>query len=399
MNNRLIYLNSNDGSGWLAFGNGSALQLNSNSSFDEIQSFMDRHKESFLFCCLSYDLKEELAGIQSTNIDGIGFPLAIIWKPEFVVRFQLDKFDFVQGEKVPEAMDIIHDFIEAQSGKSMQTQPIHFSARIDKETYISKVNTIKDYIQQGETYELNFCQEYYSENAVIPFEMDTYFKLNAITKAPFSAYVKWDNFAVFCGSPERFIERKGERLISQPIKGTARRGKTKEEDDALIAQLRNDPKERAENVMIVDLVRNDLSQVAQKGSVEVEELCAIKTVETVHQMYSTVACNVREGLSFSDILKVTFPMGSMTGAPKKRTMEIIEELEDFRRGLFSGSIGIIKPNGDFDLNVVIRTMIYNQERKYLSCAVGSAITANSIPEKEYEECQLKVSRILEGINA
>jgi para-aminobenzoate synthetase component 1 len=229
--------------------------------------------------------------------------------------------------------------------------------------------------------------------------MDTYFKLNAITKAPFSAYVKWENFAVFCGSPERFIERKGERLISQPIKGTARRGKTKEEDDALIAQLRNDPKERAENVMIVDLVRNDLSQVAQKGSVEVEELCAIKTVETVHQMYSTVACNVREGLSFSDILKVTFPMGSMTGAPKKRTMEIIEELEDFRRGLFSGSIGIIKPNGDFDLNVVIRTMIYNQERKYLSCAVGSAITANSIPEKEYEECQLKVSRILEGINA
>jgi para-aminobenzoate synthetase component 1 len=399
VNNRLIYLNSNDGTGWLAFGRGDALQLNSHSSLDEIQSFMDHHQESFLFCCLSYDLKEELAGIKSTNVDGIGFPRAIIWKPEFVVRLQQETIDFVQGENVPESMDVIHQFIEAQSGKSSQTQPIHFSARIDKETYISKVNTIKEYIQQGETYELNFCQEYYAENVVIPFELDTYFKLNSITKAPFSAYVKWDNFRVFCGSPERFIQRKGDRLISQPIKGTARRGETKEEDDALIAQLQHDPKERAENVMIVDLVRNDLSQVAQKGSVEVEELCAVKTVETVHQMYSTVACNVRECLSFSDMLKVTFPMGSMTGAPKKRTMEIIEELEDFQRGLFSGTIGLIEPNGDFDLNVVIRTMIYNQERHYLSCAVGSAITANAIPEKEYEECQVKINRILEGINA
>ena len=151
--------------------------------------------------------------------------------------------------------------------------------------------------------------------------------------------------------------------------------------------------------MIVDLVRNDLSQVAQRGSVEVEELCAIKTVETVHQMYSTVACNVRENVTFTDIIKATFPMGSMTGAPKKRTIEIIEELEDFQRGLFSGTIGFIEPNGDFDLNVVIRTMIYNKERQYVSCAVGSAITANAIPEKEFEECQLKINRILEGINA
>ena len=151
--------------------------------------------------------------------------------------------------------------------------------------------------------------------------------------------------------------------------------------------------------MIVDLVRNYLSQVAQRGSVEVEELCAIKTVETVHQMYSTVACNVRENVTFTDIIKATFPMGSMTGAPKKRTIEIIEELEDFQRGLFSGTIGFIEPNGDFDLNVVIRTMIYNKERQYVSCAVGSAITANAIPEKEFEECQLKINRILEGINA
>lgn len=399
MNDRLIYLNSNDGSGWLAFGEGDGFQLTSNASMNEVQAFIDTHKKSYIFCCLSYDLKEELTGIKSKNVDGIGFPRAIIWKPAYVVRLQQETIDFVQGENTSEAMEVIRQFKEAQSIKSSTTPPIHFSARIDKETYLAKVKTIKDYIQQGETYELNFCQEYYAENVDFAFELDTYFKLNTITKAPFSAFVKWDNFRVLCGSPERFIQRKGDRLISQPIKGTARRGETKEEDEALIAQLQQDPKERAENIMIVDLVRNDLSQVAQKGSVEVEELCAIKTVETVHQMYSTVACNVREGLSFSAILKATFPMGSMTGAPKKRTMEIIEELEDFQRGLFSGTIGLIEPNGDFDLNVIIRTMIYNQERKYLSCAVGSAITANAIPEKEYEECQLKINRILEGINA
>lgn len=399
MNNRLIYLNSNDGSGWLAFGNGDYLQMNNTSSAVDLQTFIDSHQGAYLFCCLSYDLKDELAGIPSANFDGIGFPRLILWQPECVVQIEKESVSFLQGNKNEETMEVINNFFQKQSQSFNQTQSIQFTPRIDRATYLSKVNTIKEYIQQGETYELNFCQEFYAENVSDPIELDYYFKLNSITQAPFSAYVKWEDFRVLCGSPERFIQRKGERLISQPIKGTARRGASKAEDDELIAQLQRDPKERAENVMIVDLVRNDLSQVAQKGSVVVEELCAVKTVETVHQMYSTVACNVREGLSFSDILKATFPMGSMTGAPKRRTMEIIEEQEDFQRGLFSGSIGIVKPNGDFDLNVVIRTMIYNQERKYLSCAVGSAITANSIAEKEYDECLLKVSRILDGINA
>lgn len=399
MNNRLIYLNSNDGSGWLAFGKGEFLEVSSSEALTDLQSFIDSHQGTYLFCCLSYDLKEEIAGIPSTNFDGIGFPKVIVWQPEFVVQIKQESFDFVQGRKALEALEVVNRFLEEETDQFYHPHAIDFKPRIDKETYLLKVKKIKDYIQRGETYELNFCQEFYAENVSIPFEWDTYFKLNAITRAPFSAYLKWDQLMVLCGSPERFIQRKGERLISQPIKGTMRRGASNQEDDELIRQLENDPKERAENVMIVDLVRNDLSQLAQKGSVEVEELCAIKTVETVHQMYSTVACNVKDDVSFRDILEATFPMGSMTGAPKKRTMEIIEEQEDFQRGLFSGSIGFIEPNGNFDFNVVIRTLIYNQERKYMSCAVGSAITASSIPEKEYEECLVKISRILEGINA
>jgi len=229
--------------------------------------------------------------------------------------------------------------------------------------------------------------------------MDTYFKLNRITKAPFSTFLQTDNHVIFCGSPERYLKKKGKRLLSQPIKGTAPRGMDAQADEALKLHLQNDPKERAENIMIVDLVRNDLSRIAKKGSVQVSELCGIHTFETVHQMISTVECEVEQDLPFMDILKASFPMGSMTGAPKVEAMKIIDETEDFNRGIYSGSVGYISPNGDFDFNVVIRSMIYNREKKYLSCAVGGAITILSDPEKEFEECQTKIQKILNGMYA
>jgi para-aminobenzoate synthetase component 1 len=195
------------------------------------------------------------------------------------------------------------------------------------------------------------------------------------------------------------MKKTGTRLLSQPIKGTAPRGENAPLDEALKEQLKNDPKERSENIMIVDLVRNDLSRIAKKGSVEVTELCGIHTFETVHQMISTIECEVDEQVQFSAILNASFPMGSMTGAPKVEAMKIIDETEDFKRGLYSGSIGYISPSGDFDFNVVIRSLIYNREKKYLSCAVGGAITILSDPEKEFEECQTKIEKILTGMYA
>ncbi|MDC1244897.1 anthranilate synthase component I family protein, partial [Crocinitomicaceae bacterium] len=196
-------------------------------------------------------------------------------------------------------------------------------------------------------------------------------------------------------SPERFIKKNGSNLLAQPIKGTARRGENDTEDKFLFKSLRNDPKERAENIMIVDLMRNDLSKVAEKNSVKVDELCEIYSFETVHQMISTVSCKVKKQYSFVDILKATFPMGSMTGAPKIRAMELIEKYEDFKRGLYSGSVGYIAPNGDFDFNVIIRTMIHNKNLKTLSCSVGSAITIKSDAEKEFEECQIKIKKMID----
>jgi para-aminobenzoate synthetase component 1 len=257
---------------------------------------------------------------------------------------------------------------------------------------------LKKEIQRGNIYEINYCQEFFAEHVELKDNIDTYFKLNQLTKAPYSTFLNVANFSVFSGSPERFISRKGNKLISSPIKGTRKRGKNKTDDENYKKELLQDKKERSENVMIVDLVRNDLSKIATPGSVKVDELFGIYTFETVHQMISTISCELKKGLTFTDILKATFPMGSMTGAPKIRAMKLIEKHEDFRRGIYSGSIGYIKPNGDFDLNVIIRTLIYNKDKKYLSCPVGSAITSNSNPESEYQECLVKVQGILDGMN-
>ena len=260
------------------------------------------------------------------------------------------------------------------------------------------VTDLKEHIQRGDIYEVNYCHEYVSQNVDLKNDKDTYFKLNNITKTPFSSFINFDEFTVFSCSPERFIKRTGQKLMAQPIKGTSRRGINAEEDEILKTQLKNDPKERAENIMIVDLMRNDLSKVAMRDSVQVDELCEIYSFETVHQMISTVSCELAENYSFSDIIKATFPMGSMTGAPKISSMKLIEQYEDFKRGLYSGSIGYISPTGDFDLNVVIRTMIFNEQTKTIACSVGSAITIQSDPESEYEECLLKIKKMIDVLN-
>lgn len=395
----IAYLNSNDGSGLLAFGESERIVLEPNMSVNYLQEFFNKNVEKYIFGYLSYDLKEQLHGLQSTKTDKLHFPDAFFWTPKYVVKLDKEHVEFLQGEKNSESLNFIDFFMEEETDQNFHPYAFDFKPRISKEKYLDRIVQVKEQIQLGNIYELNYCQEFFAENVKIDYPLDTYFKLNKITQAPYSSYLQFDEFAVFCGSPERFLNKRGNKLMSQPIKGTAPRGLSVEEDEKLKNALAVDPKERAENIMIVDLVRNDLSRIANANSVNVDELCEIYSFETVHQMISTISCDLKSDVNLIEILKATFPMGSMTGAPKLRAMELIEEFESFKRGLYSGSIGYIAPNGDFDFNVVIRSLLYNRKQEYLSCSVGGAITIQSDPEKEYEECLVKVKRILDGINA
>jgi para-aminobenzoate synthetase component I len=270
--------------------------------------------------------------------------------------------------------------------------------RTTKEEYIHKLIHLKSEIQKGNIYEINFCVEFFSEgNSIDP--LNVYLRLNELTKAPYSMLVKLGEDFIISGSPELFLRKKGAELFSKPIKGTARRGKNADEDISLKEQLYNSIKERTENVMAVDVARNDLSRLAKRGTVEVNKLYNIETYETVHHMVSTVKCELREEISFAGIIDATFPMASMTGAPKIKAMQLISETENFDRNYYSGAMGIIDKNGDFELSVNIRCIFYNEKTKRLSIAVGSAITHLCEPEKEYEECLLKAKALLRALNA
>lgn len=394
----VAYLNSNDGSGLLAFGEGERLVADSGTALHDLELFIKYHSKKFLFGYLSYDLKNEIENLKSENTDNKEFPEMFFWVPKYVVKLQGEHFEFVQGEKTKESFDFLNYFLEEETDQNFHPYDLDFQPTISKDEYLKNVVELKEHIQQGDIYEVNYCQEFLVEDVDINFSLDAYFKLNNITKAPFSSYLQFDDYTIFCGSPERYLKKLGDNLMSQPIKGTAKRNPNKEEDEKLKAELLTDPKERAENVMIVDLVRNDLSKIATRNSVEVDELFGIYSFETVHQMISTVSCKLKEDTKFTDVLNATFPMGSMTGAPKMSAMNLIEKHEAFKRGIYSGSIGYIDPEGDFDFNVVIRSLFYNKKKKMMTCDVGGAITIQSDPEKEYEECLTKVQRILDGMN-
>lgn len=334
------------------------------------------HHSNLILIC-SYDLKNRFEALHSSNNS----------------NYIIDDFTAIQPEHF--------EFISEQSMKQLLQPAIDFNVAtsairtpVKKETYIHTINQLKNEIQQGNIYEINYCMEFYVQSLEIdPFELFKHY--NSIAQSPMSAYLKLNDLHVLCGSPERFIKKEKSSLISQPIKGTRKRGPN---DLQLIKELEEDKKERAENIMIVDLVRNDLSKIAERGSVQVEELCKVYTFNTVHQSISTIAAKVDEHLHLQAILKACFPMGSMTGAPKLKAMELIEQYEHSKRQLYSGSIGYCTINNDIDLNVVIRTMIYDQKNKYLSFMVGGAITAYCDPEKEYEECLIKAQGILKSLN-
>lgn len=335
-----------------------------------------------LFVCISYDYKNQIEKLTSENFDGI--------KSEPFFCTELDSLDNSKG--------ITFSFIDNNIENSFsQNSPIYLKQRVSKDEYIETVNKIKQHIQLGDIYEMNYCIEFYAENVQINPHL-LFEKLQKLAQAPFATFAKVGDIFIIGSSPERFLKKQGNKLISQPIKGTRKRGKTSEEDLKLIAELSTDEKERSENIMIVDLVRNDLSKVAKRGTVNVDELCKVYSFKQVHQLISTVSCELKENIFFKDIIHATFSMGSMTGAPKVRAMQLIEQYEKTKRGIYSGAIGYIMPNGDFDLSVVIRTILYNQKEKYLSFMVGSAITDKSNPEKEYEECLVKANAMIQALS-
>lgn len=284
--------------------------------------------------------------------------------------------------------DIVFDVLSETEKK-----PVLLKEGLSHTKYLERVKALKAEIQFGNIYEINFCMDFFAEQAAID-PVQTFVRLQEKAKAPYAALVKLGQDYILCASPELFLEKKGSRLISKPIKGTAARGKNKEEDEALKNELQNSLKQRTENVMAVDVARNDLSILAKRASVKVDRLFGIESFETVHQMVSTVTCELNEDYSFEQILSATFPMASMTGAPKLMAMSLIDRFENFTRGYYSGSFGLIDIKGDFSLNVVIRSIFYNLVSKHLSLAVGGAITYLSEPEEEYQECLLKAENLL-----
>ena len=373
-------------------GVGSEKNLVSNSdSLNKLSKLHSKHKD-WLFGYLSYDLKNEIEKLNSKNRDNFKSHNVSFFSPEYVLLFKNDILE-IQTYRSRKVCDkFVDDFIFLDLPPSNIN--VNFSRSDDKLSYIKKIKEIQQHIKLGNIYELNYCQEFYSKGVkVIP---ETIFvDLNHKMKTPFSCFVKIQKQYILSSSPERFIRKEKSEILSQPIKGTQKRGLTKKEDIDLLNELQSSQKDISENVMITDLVRNDLSRISKKGSVQVYELCKVYTFRKVHQMISTIISEIDSGIDFSEILRATFPMGSMTGAPKLKAMELIEYFENFKRGIFSGSVGYITPNADFDFNVVIRTILYNLANNYLSIGVGGAITMKSEPAKEYKECIIKAQPLFD----
>ena len=371
---------------------GAGIVRSVNSTTDNLDKIdeLRRHEQDWIFGHLSYDIKNRFEELHSSHFDGIQFLEFMFFVPQIVLILSGNTLKIgVIGPNDPDVIykEIISCNAEEQAAKATP----RFKGRFSRNEYVETVHKLKQHILKGDCYEINFCQEFYADNITLHPEK-VFRNLLKLSPNPFSAFYRCDDKYLICASPERFLKKAGTTIISQPIKGTAKRiASDIAADEKLKEELRTDDKERSENIMIVDLVRNDLSRICLEGSVFVKEFLGIYSFPQVHQMISTVIGKLRQNASLTEIFAATFPMGSMTGAPKKRVMEIIEKYERTKRGLFSGTVGYITPDGDFDFNVVIRSILYNETNHYASIQAGSAITFKSDPAKEYEECLLKVA--------
>ncbi|MBB6610299.1 anthranilate synthase component I family protein [Pontibacter sp. Tf4] len=373
----------------LAVSAGKPLTIDHNNPFESLRAQLQQKQ---LLCgYLGYDLKNSIEKLHSSHPDGLGFPELFFFVPDVILHFNESGVTIEYTDAYSES--VLQTIVATPVPEPVKPEGIIIQQRVARQDYIRNVEKVKQHILEGDVYELNYCMEFFAEQAdVAPLPL--YLALSEASPTPFSGYLKCNDKYLLCASPERFLKKEGTTIVSQPIKGTIKRGKTEEEDEQLRHQLRHDEKELAENMMIVDLVRNDLSRSCATGSVNVEEMFGIYGFRQVWQMISTITGSIKPANDLVDVLLGAFPMGSMTGAPKISTMQLIEELEVTKRGLYSGAFGYITPVQDCDFNVVIRSIQYNASKKYLSFMVGSAITYDSVPEKEYEECLLKAQGIL-----
>lgn len=367
-----------------------SVTLHGKRSFESLQSFYDENP-GWLFGHLGFELTKD---VQST--DKTDFSPGYFFEPEILIRISNNLITIEKnsgGETPSEIFQVIEGQVTVTHTRS---SVVNIQSRLSRKEYVDIIDKIKAHIRRGDCYELNFCQEFFADDVLLE-PLIVFLKLQEISPNPFSAFYRVNENYCMCASPERFLQKTGRNIISQPIKGTARRGNDPETDARLKAKLASSEKDKSENVMIVDLVRNDLSKVCDEGSVHVEEMFGIYAFPQVYQMISTISGKLAAGIQFTEALEATFPMGSMTGAPKKRVLELIAEFESSERGLFSGSIGYIDPKADFDFNVVIRSIFYNQSTKYLSYRAGGGITFHSDPQAEYEECMAKVEAIKKAL--
>lgn len=376
----------------LAAGATRTIQLEKGHSFTALKDFYES-KPGWLFGHLGYDLKNEVEQLSSRHQPVVDFGWGFFFEPLIVLRLQQNELsitcDLPDQEAIWQAIQSMPAEIRCENSTKVKLQ-----SQITESAYLQAVNALKEHIRRGDCYEINFCQQYFAQNAIIS-PLYTYSKLLLHSPNPFAAFYKLNDKYCLCASPERYLKKTGHTLLSQPIKGTSKRHVSNAHQDKVsLTTLQNSSKERSENVMVVDLVRNDLSRISKEGSVQVTELYGIYSFPQVHQMISSVKSELAEGLHWTDAIKATFPMGSMTGAPKKRVMELIDEYETIARGLFSGSIGYITPEADFDFNVVIRSLFYDEAKRNLSFSVGSAITFASEAAEEYKETLLKAEAMM-----
>ncbi len=364
------------------------------NSFEELKKYVDRNSY-WKFGFLSYDLKNQIEQLDSKHFDGIKMPLLHFFSPQILIQIKNETIEIECSVFNPQKiLDSIWDTEEIGNSFCSGSQKIN--ARETEKEYKEKIKKIKNHIIEGDIYEMNYCTEFYMNSCYIS-PAALFSNLNTIAKAPFTSFYKYDDKYLICGSPERFLKKENQKLISQPIKGTAPRGKNKKEDLIHKNNLFHSEKDRAENVMIVDLVRNDLAKTCKSGTVNVDELFGIYGFEQVWQMISTISGTLQDDIHFIDAIKNAFPMGSMTGAPKVMAMKLIEQYETSKRGLYSGAVGYITPQNNFDFNVVIRSILYNEAQHYLSFHVGGAIVYDSDPQLEYQECLLKAQSMIKAL--
>jgi len=391
--NEYTFIDSNDGNYTFAWGSESEL-VQTKFSSDLLLDFETKHSKQYLFGYLGYDAKTRFfESEESRNPDFHKLAESIFYVPKHILfkkNKELVYFGTVAGFNEFKSITI-------KEYKSINTiDSLKLICNTDFNTYQKNIASIHNHLQQGNIYEMNYCINFTATNTDLNC-IETFKKLKKNTKAPFSTIFKFNTTLILSASPERFFNKLGKTILSQPIKGTAPRDSNKEKDLKIQKALLNNQKEISENIMIVDLVRNDLSKIANKNSVSVPELCKLYSFETVHQLISTVKADIPNDLTFSEIVKHTFPMGSMTGAPKLSAIKIIEDIETFKRNIYSGTIGFIDPDNNMDFSVVIRSIIHNLATKTTSISVGGAITIKSTAKGEYDECLLKLKKIEESI--